>query len=158
MATQCGANIQEVAALMQRYLADQGGVYPSCDQYPGVLKEYLDDQFPRCPVDDCCYGYNVGLAGLSADMVSEPQKTIVFFEVEGLWPNCSSLDALATAPKHQGCDWYATADGAVHKWPRRRSSVYNTGWPIWLREPEGDWVMWEPKRWWGDEGASGEAR
>jgi prepilin-type processing-associated H-X9-DG protein len=62
-------------------------------------------------------------------------------------------ELLPDEPRHLGGDHYGFADGHVEWLPRKLLGVTWLGNRTWAKEPDADWVIWQPVL--EDEGGAG---
>jgi len=76
--------------------------------------------------------------------VENPDLTLAIFESDAGWNAVGGPQLLPDEPRHFGGDNYGFADGSVRWLPRKKLGTDSRGNPIWAKEPDADWVIWEP--------------
>jgi len=149
--TACLRNIKDLALGLQVYLVDNDA-FPLAGSWRDELLPYIMDRdryrCPAAPALDCGYAYNAALAGVTYDVLADPSRAIAIFESGSGWDAAGGPELLPDFPRHLGGDNYGFADGSV-KWLPRTKLPDGT----WAKEPDADWVIWEPVLKDGEEGA-----
>ena len=96
-------NIQVVARASWDYMAEHEGRFPPADSWSDVLRERLccDEllQDPLLPGARSAFGYNRNLSGLTLEAITDPARTIVFFETDGGWNVAGGREVMISKPR-----------------------------------------------------------
>jgi hypothetical protein len=142
----CAHNVAFLSYLADRHATHRGRL-PSAREWIEQLEEDRAEG-PRlqtalfCPSTadlPCGYAFNAALDGISPDGIEDPARTVVFLESELGWNASGGPEALPDVPRHRGGDNYGFADGH-DEWIKRSRFPDGT----WAKEPDADWVIWEP--------------
>jgi len=93
---------------------------------------------------DCGYALNMNFGRYLNSAVENPDLTLAIFESDAGWNAVGGPQLLPDEPRHFGGDNYGFADGSVRWLPRKKLGTDSRGNPIWAKEPDADWVIWEP--------------
>jgi len=139
----CLANVTSLALGVQMYLADNDDRFPPSSGWGDRLSDYVKSRdVHRCEKADepaVGFAYNASLSGASLADIADPSQVVVIFEGERGWNAAGGPELLSDEPRHFGGDNYGFADGHV-EWIKRKKLPDGT----WAKEPEADWVIWEP--------------
>jgi prepilin-type processing-associated H-X9-DG protein len=145
---ECKAAMRSLVASLQVYLATSDGKYPPEGRWSGLLlSQSGGNQRVRCPVASKAggsYAFNSALANARQDALDDPSSLVVLFESDTGSGTSGGRELLPSRPRHLGGDHYAFADGHVEWLPRKLLGVTWLGNRIWAKEPDADWVIWEP--------------
>jgi prepilin-type processing-associated H-X9-DG protein len=150
---ECLAHVSVLAKALRLYAADHG-TFPPADSWSQAASERVDWhvksrtkellQCPSVPGCACAYGYNSALSSTTRRALQNPAQTIVIFETDADRNTAGGPELLPDEPRHLGSDNYGFADGHVRSLQRRKLGTDERGDPIWAKEPDADWVIWEP--------------
>lgn len=101
----------------------------------------------RCPATSDSggsYAFNSALAKVRQRALEQPSSVVVLFESDAGRGASGGRELLPGKPRHLGGDNYAFTDGQVEWLPRKRLGTDARGRAIWAKEPDADWVRWEP--------------
>jgi len=117
------------------------GVDPGHIWCPNAFSEPRDGEWR-----DASYAFNRSLDALSVEAIRRAEQTVVVFESDtGTgWDAAGGPELLPTEPRHLGGDNYGFADGHVAWLARKKLGTDEDGNRIWAKEPDADWVIWEP--------------
>ncbi|UCC68000.1 MAG: hypothetical protein JSV79_12960, partial [Armatimonadota bacterium] len=142
----CGQNVAWLVSGVHAYAEDHGGSLPPADSWLEVIGPYLDDEKgPQGTTGNCRYAYNAALSGRKLADLRHPGRLVAVFEttpwgdMEDPWAAAGNQQQLSENPGHLEGDYYGFADGD-HRWLARRRLPDGA----WGKEPEADWVVWEP--------------
>jgi len=141
--SQCKDNVIQLAAAWKA----QGGSWDArewCDEVDRYLSSKAVLVCPAAPELDCGYALNAALSGLPYGAIENSRHTVAIFESDAGWNAAGGPELLPDDPRHFGDDDYVFADGHVEWLPRRKLGTDKHGKPIWAKEPDADWVIWEP--------------
>ena len=143
----CGQNVAWLADGVRAYAADHDGRFPSADSWLEQIRPYLDGERElRGTPGFCGYAYNEALGGKRLADLSNASRVVSIFETtreyaeDGSWTMPGGgRQLLPDRPGHLRGDYYGFADGRLRWLPRRKRTD-----GAWAREPDADWVRWEP--------------
>jgi prepilin-type processing-associated H-X9-DG protein len=138
----CSSRLMALAAATLAYAADHGDRLPAVRTWENeILVSSTGDGRALCPTGRG-YAYNAAVAGAAVQTV--PANTVLLFETVAGSSASGGADLLPDLPGHLGGDNYAFADGHVVWVMRKKVGQDARGQPIWAKEPDADWVKWEP--------------
>ncbi|MBN2565614.1 MAG: hypothetical protein JXB46_07870 [Candidatus Eisenbacteria bacterium] len=135
------------------YLADVGEfpvAHNWCDQmaqhdeHSREIEERCASGCPAAKNRQGSYAFNRALSGMKARDIAMRDlgsrlHLVAIFESDAGWNGYGGPELLPDEPRHFGGDNYIFADGST-SWCARRRNPDGT----WAKEPEADWVIWEP--------------
>jgi len=96
-------NIQILAVACEQYMADHDGRFPPADSWCDDLRAevYRDERFqdPLLPGEKCAFGFNRNLGGLTLEAITDPARTILFFETDGGWNVSGGREVMISKPR-----------------------------------------------------------
>jgi hypothetical protein len=143
----CLARLEELAAAWRTYLSAHGH-HPLEDSWCDGVRPYLKSATAfACPsTGEPARGFaaNRNLTGKHGVDASVAPMLVAIFESDAGWNAAGGPELLPPKPRHLGGDNYVLADGHVIWLARKKLGRDARGQPIWAKEPDGDWVKWEP--------------
>jgi len=144
----CRDNTEALAQALRMYLADNDGVIPPPARWCDALTPYVSDTTVLvCPAarnQRCSFALSAALAGTKVSTVPDPGHTVMLFESDAGWNAAGGSELLPDRPRHLGADYYVFADGHVQWMPRKKRALDEHDRPIYAKESDADWVIWEP--------------
>lgn len=112
----CMNNLKQLALGALMYAGDHNDRLPSADNWCDALLSYSGSEAVfRCangaPGHRCHYGYNARLSGAELPSVKDPDKMVLFFEVEGGWNVSGGPESMLAKPRHVRVRGVAFLDG-----------------------------------------------
>ena len=125
------------------YLAENDQAFPPVCGWDDALCGYVkDEQIFFCPALGRAPGYyafNSSLAGSRLGNMDDPSSVVALFESDRGKSLAGGPELLPNEPRHRLGDYYVVASGSVRYIGRKRLPD-----GTWSKEPEADWVIWEP--------------
>ena len=150
---ECLSNMSALAKALNLYAADQGA-FPPADSWSEAASQQVDQhlktrmkdllQCPSASTAPSGYAYNSALGQTMYDALDTAADTIIIFESDAHRNAAGGPELLPDVPRHFGGDNCGFADGHVQWLPRRKLGTEKHGHPIWAKEPDADWVIWNP--------------
>lgn len=127
----CMNNLKQLALAGMMYANDHQGHFPSGDNWCDAVGPYVGGRATfRCPTGDpeqpCHYAFNARLAGLDPKSLTNPARTVLFFETDGGWNRSGGPELLTNRPRHRNAVGLAFADG--HCEIRTRTRLADLRW------------------------------
>ena len=141
--TACRAQVRTIADGVLAHARDHGELLPASSTWCDAVTAYLPHRdllicLARRDLP-CGYAFNVYLGQIRPSQVLEPAHTVLVFESDMGWNAAGGRNLLPDQPRHFDGDHYGFADGHVQWLPRKKNPD-----GTWAREPDADWVIWEP--------------
>lgn len=146
----CRSNLCALARAALLYTDDNDGAFPVSAGWADALTPYLDKEAesqwlcPQAGWKRTGYAWNAACSGIDSRQLTEPGELVLLFESNAGWNAAGGPELLPAEPRHYGGDIYAFADGRAIWVVRKKVGQDARGRPIWAKEPDGDWVKWEP--------------
>lgn len=107
---------------MSLYLKEYGGTYPPADRWAEALSPHLTKLW-KCPDSKASYSYgmNEALGGRRRDQVSDPESTMLFFEMDSTDRNAHGTST-DLALRHGAGYVFVSVDGALRYSTRHKMS------------------------------------
>ena len=112
----CMNNMRQLALGGIMYAVDHKDRFPNADNWCDALGKYVAN--PRaylCPVGNpnlrCHYAFNASLSGVDSKTITEPNRTVLMFEVDGGWNLSGGRELVLNRPRHWNSVGLVFADG-----------------------------------------------
>ncbi|HOY58965.1 MAG TPA: DUF4190 domain-containing protein [Verrucomicrobiota bacterium] len=113
----CMNNLKQLALGALMYANDYNDQLPPADAWCDAVLKYTagSEAVFHCPSgapgQRCHYGYNARLTGKSLASVKDPDKVVLFFEVDGGWNVSGGPELMLASPRHARARGVAYLDG-----------------------------------------------
>lgn len=117
-AVACLNNVKQLNLAAIMYASDNNNKFPSADQWCDTAKKYfVPDKAFLCAGGDankrCHYAFNAELSGIEEAKITEPGRTVLFFEIDGGWNVSGGQELMLKHPRHGRTVTVGFADGHV---------------------------------------------
>lgn len=144
----CSGHVRRLAIALHSYQRAHEGRLPSSADWWINVRPYLETYYePECPeaqVGNGHYALNGEVGHVLLNSIVDPDRTVLILEGDIASYEAGGPALLPDEPRHLGGDHYGFADGHVQWLPRKKLGMDTDGKPIWAKEPDADWVIWEP--------------
>lgn len=124
----CLSNIRQLGMALMMYASDFDEVLPPAGRWSDGIVPYLKNRnifvCPNVPNLPCGYAFNRAMASRRLAIVGEPHRTVLLFESDLGWNGSGGPEALTGAPRHDGQDTFAFADGHAKKCSRSEAAQF----------------------------------
>jgi len=139
----CYGNVKTLEQAFALRVADGQQTAPPgphwCDELALDVTDTAAFLCPASVAPVCGYALNSLAGGQRPSKLADAGATVRFFESDMGWNAVGGPELLPDIPRHLGGDLYGFVDGHV-QWLARKKKSDGT----WAKEPEADWVIWEP--------------
>lgn len=112
----CMNNLKQLALAVRMYAEDHNNRLPPAYNWCDAISNYTGSEAVfRCatgvPGQRCHYGYNARLSEAELTSIKDPNKVVLFFEVEGGWNVSGGPEVMLPRPRHDRVRAVAFLDG-----------------------------------------------